>query len=204
MENAELLSMIEARRGDGPVEFSDAEIAAISAEQAEMLAQQLGASTFYRLPPADIAFFEWLREVDPEVWQDLWGPEEDENTPNLEPYVVGMAMLRDQVVTDRGFPICDLETQPNFYFTHKHILHEEAKPYIDALNQKLDDGKQISFAEAFVLELRRAPIDIWRFAYGYNLTPGQVKRVIYELVEGGIMQYSATRDELSEFLEPEK
>ncbi len=184
----------ETQQGDF-VRMSDEMMAAMTVEQAREVIKQFGANTLLLLPSAEIRFFEWLKERAPEVWNDLWQEDEVGN----QAYVVALAHLEDLLPQGRGFPICDLQNQPNFYFTYKHILHEEAKPYVDAVLQKLEDGKQLSLAETFVLEIREKPLDIWRFAYNYKLDPEQAKAIVYELVEGGILQYTPSKDELSEY-----
>jgi len=150
---------------------------------------------FMRLPASDIRFFEWLKHADENVWNDLWL---DDIQP--EPYVVGMALLPDIVRSNRGFPICDLVNRPNFYFTHLHVLGEEAKPYLEALRMRLEKGDELGIPELFLLELTQEPIDIWRFAYLYRVPISTVKQAVMQLVGDELLMYTPTREELSDYL----
>lgn len=172
----------------------------ISKEQAQELAAAFGTTVFLRLPESERKFFEWLRRTEPEVWQDLWGMDIPDGESE-EPYLVGMGLLPEMLHEARGFPICDLTTQANFFFSIKNFHAEEIKPVIDAILQRMEDKVDVSPKELFLMEIRRAPIDVWRFAYFYRLPVADVKRLAAELVEDGLLRYASSREEMSDFLE---
>jgi hypothetical protein len=171
----------------------------ITDEQARALAEIFGSFMFMRLPRSEVRFFEWLRATDEEVWNNLWGEDIPEGESE-EPYLVGVGVLPEMLREARGFPICDLTRQPNFFFSIKNFNAEEIKPLIDATLQRVEERQTLSLQELFLLEIRRAPIDAWRFAYMYGAEVGEVKRLAAELVEDGLLRYAAEREDMSDFL----
>lgn len=172
----------------------------ISREQAEALTEAFGTTVFLRLPESEKKFFDWLRSTEPAVWQDLWGMDIPDGESD-EPYLVGMGLLPEMLHEARGFPICDLTTQPNFFFSIKNFNAEEIKPMIDAIVQRIENKVDVSAKEILLMEIRRAPIDVWRFAYFYRVPVEDVKLIVAELVEDGILRYAANREDMSEFLQ---
>ncbi len=196
ISDSDLLQWVQQHAENNIVEFPEELLQALSEEQLQVIARELGASMFMRLPASDIRFFEWLKRADENVWNDLWN---DDIQP--EPYVVGLALLPDIMRGNRGFPICDLVNEPNFYFTHLHVRGEEAKPYLEALRLRLEKGDELGIPELFLLELTQAPIDIWRFAYLYRVSINTVKQAVMQLVEDELLSYTPTREELSAYLD---
>lgn len=196
MMDNEVVQWVRENRQNGIVEFPDDLLRSLTPEQMLLLSREFGATTMVRLPAADIRFFEWLRHEDAEVWNDLW---EDDIQP--EPYVVGMSLLPDLLKSNRGFPICDLLELPNFYFTHKHVQGEEARPYLEAVRLRLENGDEIGIPEFLLLEIAREPIDIWRFAYMYQISVDVAKQAVTQLVEDEMLAYTPSRDELSEYFD---
>lgn len=188
----------------GFVDFPPEVWAAITPELAAKLAEQHQSSVFVRLPQPEIEFFEWLRYHDTEIWRDLWEvtPEEAVLPEELQAvsYLVGIGLISELVVPGRGFPICDLIQNPNYYFSIKNLRAEEAKPFIDAALAHIDNNQPLSPAECFLLELRRASIDIWRFAYLYHISPDNAKRVALQLAQDGLLDYAPGRDDVSQYL----
>lgn len=206
MTSQELLLYVQSRMETIPgmahsaVMIPDEFFWKISKEQAQELAAAFGTTVFLRLPESERKFFEWLRRTEPEVWQDLWGMDIPDGESE-EPYLVGMGLLPEMLHEARGFPICDLTTQANFFFSIKNFHAEEIKPVIDAILQRMEDKVDVSPKELFLMEIRRAPIDVWRFAYFYRLPVADVKRLAAELVEDGLLRYASSREEMSDFLE---
>lgn len=180
------------------VEIPDELFWNISREQAKELADHFGANVFLRLPASERKFFEWLKVQEPEVWSDLWASDFPDETEHTAPYLVGISLLPEMVMEGRGFPICDLSSQPNYFFSYKNFNAEEIKPLVDAILQRMENKVELSAKEVFVMEIRRAPIDVWRFAYFYHLPVQDVKRVAAELVEDGLLQV-ASRENISDF-----
>lgn len=206
MTSQELLQFFQTRMETVPgmahsvVTIPDDLFWKISREQAQELASAFGTTVFLRLPESERKFFEWLRRTEPEVWQDLWGMDIPEGE-SAEPYLVGVGLLPEMVHEARGFPICDLTTQANFFFSIKNFHAEEIKPVIDAILQRMEDRVDVSPKELFLMEIRRAPIDVWRFAYFYRLPVADVKHLAAELVEDGLLRYASEREDMSDFLE---
>ncbi len=208
-------SQVAATSADAPypcVEFASDVLQSMSAEQAMFLAERFGAGVLMRLPESEQRFFEWLRGSAPEVWQDVWGNNEEDNagednndedgssrhaSPQAELYTVGIGLLPELIQEDRGFPICDLVREQNFYFSLKSLNAEEAKPFVDAAISTAEAGERLSLAQMLMLEIRRAPIDIWRFAYLYRLPVIEAKKTALQLVQDGLLRHGSTREELS-------
>jgi hypothetical protein len=188
------------------IEFAPDVFDTLTPEQGKHVAEQFGASVFMRLPASEVAFFEWLRAADPAVWQDLWGEassgeSSDESGQSLEPYVVGIGLLPDILHDGRGYPICDLVNEPNFYFSVKSFDAEEIKPYIDAVIARNEAGSELTLEQVFAMEVRRAGIDVWRFAYDYKLPVEACKKAALKLIQDGLMMRGLSRDDISETLE---
>jgi hypothetical protein len=156
------------------VDISDEEIVSLSREQAEDLMAHFGSHVLITLPPREREFFEWIRQFDPEVWEDLWGGDE-------EPYLVSIGFLADLLPNRRGFLICDLVRQENYDFSAANIS-DEGKIYFDAALEIVRNNGKLSLAQAFIVEVWRAPIDQWRFAYMYNIALESVKELVQWLL----------------------
>lgn len=195
MTDSDILQWVRDNTVNGVVQFPDDMLRAFTTEQMELLAQEYGADVMVQLPESEVRFFEWLQREDPAVWNDLW---HDEVQPR--PYVVGMALLPQVLQSNRGFPICDLVNTSNFYFTHKHVRGEEAKPYLEALRLRLENGESLDIPQLLLLEITQEPIDLWRFAYLYRVSLRQAKEAVIQLVEDDLLVYTPTREELSEYL----
>lgn len=180
------------------VEIPDEIFWKIDPKQAKEIAEHFGAGVFLRLPASERAFFEWLKMQEESVWNDLWASDFPDETEQTAPYLVGISLLPEMITEGRGFPICDLSTQPNYFFSYKNFNAEEIKPLIDAVQQRIEDKVDVSPKEVFLMEIRRAPIDVWRFAYFYRLPIQEVKRYAAELVEDGVLR-TASRENMSDF-----
>ena len=121
MTNKELVNWCNKQKDEkGFVEFSDWMLKEMSNEQAEHLSRRLGPTTLMKLPDSEIKFFEWVKKEDREVWNDLW------DNPEEEEYLVGMNFLPRFVKKEgRGFPICDLLSVNNYFFTEAHMVDPE-------------------------------------------------------------------------------
>ena len=184
MEQNEFNDIIERLRGGEQgvrtVSIPEETIARLTREQAEELVARYGSSTLMALPEAEQRFFRWLRENDPAVWQDLWGGDEQE-------YLVSISYLPELLPKRRGFLICDLAEQQNYFFTEESITAEDGKIFLDAALDIVHDNGTLAMEQAFVIEAWRAPIDLWRFAYNYTLPLDQVKRMVLWLIAEGIL-----------------
>ncbi|GBD07491.1 hypothetical protein HRbin21_01320 [bacterium HR21] len=184
----------EAQRR-GWVEFSPELLAQLTLEQAQQLARALQATTLMRLPEQEIAFFEWLRQADPAVWQDLWGDAGEEL------YVVGISFLPFLLREPRrGFPICDLVSVENYYFTPAHITPVEGQAFLEAAREALLEGKPLTLAQEFLLEVSTGPLDIWHFAYHRHLPVAAVKEAVAELVAGKALLHFRSAEDVAEYV----
>ena len=170
------------------VDITSEEIASLTREQAEQLVALYGSSALITLPQKEQEFFAWLRQHDEPIWNDLWGSDE-------YPYQVSLGYLPDLLPNRRGFLICDLVDNPNYYFTIDNISAEDGSPFLDAALAIVKNEARISMEQAFVVEVWRAPIDQWRFAFLYRLPVDQVKAMVHWLMAEGILTPPAQRAE---------
>jgi hypothetical protein len=161
------------------VEIGDEEISTLSREQAEDLVAHFGSHVLMLLPAKEREYFEWIRQYDPEIWNDLWGGDE-------EPYLVSISYLQDLLPNQRGFLICDLMQHPNLDFSAENIT-EEGKIFFDAALDIVKNNGKLSLAQAFIVEVWRAPIDPWRFAWIYNIAIESVKELVQWMLAEGLL-----------------
>ncbi len=167
------------------VELTDQEIASLTPQQADELVAQYGSTSLMMLPKSERDYFDWLRAEDPEIWKDLWGGED-------QPYLISLGNLPDLLPNRRGFLICDLLENPNYYFTAADITREEGSAFCDAAIERVKSNEPLSLDQAFVVEVWRAPIDMWRFSYNYQLPLAETKRVVRWLLDEGILTHNRT------------
>jgi len=172
-------------------DLGEEEIGRLTQEQAARLVEIYGWNRLIRLPERERAFFDWLRREDEPIWNDLWGGEE-------EPYIVSLGYLLDLTPKRRGFSICDLTEHQNFYFTQENISPEEGKPLVDASLDIIAAEGRLSMDQAFLVEVWRAPIDQWRFAYMYKVPLAEVKKMVLWLLSEGILVLSEENEESAE------
>jgi hypothetical protein len=197
METAELIEWCRqeaARRGW--VEYPEELLQRLQPEQAEAIAAALRRTTLMRLPEAEIRFFEWLRQADPPVWQDLWGD------PDAEPYIVGISFL-PQLVREpqRGFPICDLQTVDNYYFTPAHITPVEGRLFLEMAQEALLKGEPLTLAQRLLLEISLGAVDIWHLAYHRGWSLEELKAAVAELAEAKVLIHLRRAEELADYVE---
>ena len=171
-------------------ELSGEEIGALTEEQAAELVETYGGTTLVRLPEKEQEFFAWLKEEDRVVWDDLWEGVEEEDL-----YYVSIAHLKALMPGKRGFPICDLAENPNFYFTSDDITEENGKTYVEHALEVITEKGDLSMDQAFVIEVWRGPIDLWRFAWMYNLPVGEVRKMVHWLLKEEILAVPTQREE---------
>jgi hypothetical protein len=162
---------------------------------AAMVAERFAPRLLIQLPNWEIQFFEWLKENDNPVWVDLWG----DNTEL--PYAVGVSFLPLLIdINGRGFPICDLESNDNYYFTLDHAVDEESKVMLESSRDRLLAKKSLSIAQLLTVEISLAPIDIWHFAYKYQKTIDEAKAAVLSLVEDKVLVHLKDAEHLDGFI----
>ena len=177
---------------EGVLSVSDEEILALSDDDVDSVILACDATTLMRLPPREQEFFEWLRERDPLVWNDLWADDPD--------MLVSIHFLKELRTADRGFVICELEHQPNFYFTERH-LKPEGLEALSVIMAKIERGEDLAAGEVLLFEIIRAPIDIWHFCYKYSVPIESGKRAVESLVEHGFLVHLPLREDLIPYLQ---
>ncbi|MFC2131235.1 hypothetical protein ACFLSQ_07355, partial [Bacteroidota bacterium] len=163
MSNNEILKWCkEQAEQNDYITFPDSIFNILTDENAKSIVQKFGKNTLMKLPNREIEFFEWLKDNDRKIWDDLWETDKDK-------YVVAVNFLSMLLDKKRGFPVCDLVANDNYFFTSSHMVDEESKIMIESVQNMYMDKKQLTVEQTLVLEISLAPIDIWRFAYRYNI-----------------------------------
>ncbi|MEJ5287244.1 MAG: hypothetical protein CH6_3603 [Candidatus Kapaibacterium sp.] len=167
----------------------------ITEEIATELVRRFSRDTLLYLPEREIHFFEWLKEKDYDVWEDLWGGVKE------EPYVVSISFLPLLIRRFGGFPICDLMNNVNYYFTEEMINPKTSHLLLETLREKYLQNEKLTIAQALLLEMSVAPIDIWHFAYYHQIPISEAKKAVEELVEDNLIVHYKTAEELANFVQ---
>lgn len=169
------------------IEFSDEDISELEGHHYRKVVSHFHGRALMKLPQTEIEFFEWLKHNDNKVWNDLWANESDV-------YKVSIDLLPQFSKTRNGFPICDLQDEPNYYFTVKHIK-QEGLEQMESILQKIENKIKLKIDELILYELHIAPFDIWHFSYRYDLPLENVKLLISEMeYKGWIVHLSDSED----------
>lgn len=178
------------------IEFPKEMFAQLDEKLAKKIVAELKHRALFKLPDYEIEFQEWLKENDPQVWNDLWSCELH------EPYIVSIIFLPNLVEQDgRGFPICDLENNDNYFFNEKHMTDEESKVYIETSRTRFHEKKKLSLAQLLALEISIGYIDIWHFAFKYKITIDQAKEAVEELKGDFALVHLTDAEHLAKFME---
>lgn len=166
-------------------------------QDSEYISELLKDRVLIKLPEKEIRFFEWLKENDHHVWNDLWADDELH-----KPYVVGINLLPVLIYREkRGYPICDLESTSNYYFTETHMQDEESKVIIDTAYEKLKNKEDLNNVQLLALEIKSQPTDIWHFAYKYDLEIDYAKSLVHALVEDNALVHLKDSEYISPFID---
>ena len=147
-----------------------------------------------KLPQQEIEFFEWLKENDRVVWDDLWADTDE------EPYLISISFLPMLIDKLTGFPICDLMSNDNYYFTHEHIIEKEAKLFLESVQKRFENKEELTLQQALILQISIQPIDIWHFAYHYNTNLEATKRAAEELAADKMLLHVKNAEHLTSFI----
>ena len=177
---------------DFPIDVFNAVVPATAA----ILAKRYGSNTMMRLPAYEIKFFEWLKIDDEPVWLDLWGD------PEAMPYTVGMSFLPMLVErSGRGFPICDLQSNDNYYFSMELLPNAESKIFLESSKELFLSEKPLSISQLLVVEISIGPIDIWHFAYKHRLNLSLAKESVNKLVDDNVLVHLKNSEHLAGFID---
>ena len=175
--------------------FPEELLAGLNYEQTKLLAEYFGSDTLMQIPESEIRFFEWLKQADEPVWNDMWESEE------TAPYIVGMSFLPKLLNKTRGFPICDLVSNENYYFTAQHLVGKDSDFVLESIQKRFLAKESLTIPQLFMLEITIAPIDIWRFAYNHRFDVQSVKDAVAVLVEDKILVHLTDAEHLAHFID---
>ncbi|RPI69012.1 MAG: hypothetical protein EHM43_03110 [Ignavibacteriae bacterium] len=169
----------------------------LDAELVTAIQQRFGGKALMQLPPQEIEFFEWLKQVDPAVWNDLWEGD------HLAPYLVSIAHLSNFAGENAIgiYPICDLQTHDNYYFAPQMFHAKESSAYMAAVRSRFDTHLPLSPAQILALEASMGPVDIWHFAYRRGLGLDVMKKAVATLVDDGILVHVPKVEHLIELFD---
>ncbi|MBD3224135.1 MAG: hypothetical protein GF313_05360 [Caldithrix sp.] len=194
MELKELLKQKDQQlKQNNYIEFNDRDIRKMRQDEARHVIEYFSGYTMMKLPPSEVEFFEWLKEADPPVWEDLWSDVEDI-------YKVSIDFLSQFIGEQNGFPICDLIDQPNYWFTNRHIKPKGIERLEEA-TEKIQAGQKLQIVDLILYELSIAPIDVWHFCYRHNLPVFRVKQTIDDMVSEGWLVHLTDREDLAKYID---
>jgi hypothetical protein len=148
------------------------------------------------LPEKEIIFFEWLKINDTPVWNDLW------NDELLEPYIVSLIFLPVLIKRGyRGFPICDLIENDNYYFTPQHLADKESEIFSESAKTIYLNKGKMTIPQLLAMEISLDPIDIWHFAYKHQISVAECKKAVLDLVNDEVLVHLKDASHLSTFID---
>jgi len=163
-------------------------------ESAIYIAGYFNNKKLIKLPEQEIQFFEWLKENDVKIWNDLWLDE------HIEPYIVSISFLPLLIDKTIGFPICDLMDNDNYFFTSEHIRDKEAEMFLDSIKERFRRKETITLQQALLLRISMLPTDIWHFAYNFDINLEAAKNAIHELVNDNMLIHLTKTEHLAAFV----
>lgn len=194
-ENIEIIQFFEQFINDGVLEIPNSVFLKMEKAHAIILNEAMDKARMFKFPEYEIAFFEWLKEEDPLVWKDLWGDVD-------KPYTASLIFLERFLEKDgRGFPICDLLSTDNYYFTPQMMTDEESKVMIETAKEMFKDRIPISEAQLLSLEVSYGGIDIWHFAYKHKIDLKIAKLAVQQLVDDDALVHLKEAEYLAPFVD---
>jgi hypothetical protein len=175
------------------ITFTDSELSDLRPDHADAIINRFHGGTLMRIPDKEIRFFDWLKQEDTDVWNDLW--EDEENM-----YLVSIDLLSQFFEGSSGFPICDLVDQPNYWFNARHIK-PKGQEQLEIIIEKLEGREQLSLAETFLFQLSTVPTDIWHFCYQNNISVKKLKDVVEDMVYEGWLVHLTDREDLVKYID---
>ncbi|MBS1561657.1 MAG: hypothetical protein JSS89_08645 [Bacteroidetes bacterium] len=198
MTNQELLDHCETNvEREGVIVFTDDQLRDMTPENIEAIRSRFGARTLMQLPQHEITFFEWLKEADPAVWNDIWANDE-------RPYLVSLAFLTDFSGSNAStgqFVICDLVSVDNYFFSPNLLLDKESTDFVEAVRERFTQRSSMTPGQLLTLEASVGNVDIWHFAYRYNIDLALAKRAVATLVEDRILLHVTDAEHLAQYFD---
>lgn len=177
------------------IEFPEEVFSSLTSGIAVEIMQRHGAHALMMLPRSEQEFFSWLRVNDEKVWNDLWS---DAGDPA---YVVSLAFLPAFLDPSRGFPICDLENEDNYFFLPRLLHGEHAHDFVEAVRERFLAKEKITVEQLLALECSMSPIDIWHFAWHHGIDLARAKEAVHHLKEEKILLHLTSSADLAEYIE---
>ncbi|MFA7625891.1 MAG: hypothetical protein WCZ17_02490 [Candidatus Kapaibacterium sp.] len=178
------------------LQIPDEMFSLVTVEQAAYIHEYYPANTLFRLPQSEIKFFEWLKNNDEQVWDDLWS---DELNP---PYYISLLFLPVLVKgTYRGFPICDLLSNDNYYFAPSHLADKESELFTESSKTRFINKESLTVPQLLAIEISMDAIDIWHFAYKHNIELTEAKRAVKSLVDDEVLVHLKDAEYLTAFID---
>ncbi len=178
------------------LQFSEGELEKLRPDEVERIIEHFRGNTLVKLPESEIAFFEWLKNADRAVWDDLWQDDTEE-----EDYLVSVDFLREFIRETPSFPICDLIDEPNYWFTFRHIKPKGLEYLQEEVRLKVETDEDLSLEELFLLEISVSSTDIWHFAHRHQVSVERMKKAINQMVYNGWIVHLTNRDDLVRYLD---
>lgn len=175
--------------------LSDELLNSIKIDEAEEIKTQYHGKVMMKLHESEVKFYEWLKENDSPVWEDLWA--EDEDTK----YLVSIDFLPFLVKYRKQFPICDLVSTENYFFVPLHLKGKEVELLADTLKTRLRNKETLTPAQLLLIEISLNPIDIWHFAHKYKIKIDEVKKAVSQLVDDGSIIHFPEAGQLANFID---
>lgn len=169
----------------------------LTSEEAQQIVSGIDINALMILPEKEIEFFEWLKKEDEPVWKDLWSDDE------IAPYLVSVSFLPFLVYksTANGFPICDLMTVENFYFTISMMIADHSQTVLEAAKERFNQHLKLDLHQILALEIAFNSIDIWHFAYKYNISLAAAKEALNILIQDKAIIHPTTAEEVARHIQ---
>ena len=178
----------------GILEIPEELFNSLDAAGANQITEFFRNNILIKLPDREIAFSEWLKSEDPDVWNDLW------KNPEQQPYIVSIAFLPLLIDKLTGFPICDLMLNDNYYFTDDHIADKEAQIFTESSKQRFMDKEKLTIGQALMMQISVQPVDIWHFSYYFGINLNQAKETVKQLSDERMLIHIKLANHLAPFI----
>ncbi len=169
----------------------------LTPQQALEVIRSLDPNSMMMLSEREIEFFEWIKQVDYPVWEDLWG---DESIP---PYVVSLSFLPLLVYqsNSNGFPICDLLQNDNYYFNIAMMNADHSREVLESARSRFENNQKLDLHQLLALEIAFSGIDIWHFAYKYGIDVDAAKLAADILIKDKALNHFKKYDDIANYLD---
>lgn len=182
---------------DNIIEFPDNFYKELDFEGSQIIKNYFPQNTFFKLPKHEIDFFEWLKINDKSIWDDLWSAEDIH-----KPYYVSLTFFPLLVKQGyRGFPICDLLSNDNYYFVPNHLASKEAEIFAESAKTIYMNKDEMTIPQLLAMEISLEPIDIWHFSYKHKISIDESKKAVSSLVDDELLIHLKSANHLIPFID---